>query len=103
MRAGLVLDPLIAAQGSVHNMRAGHDMPVIHDEADPGRSGRPAAQDPDREALPAGRHRGYSDFQDMRTVKFTSAVPLAMITPVSPPIFRLSSTTVSSGDISLSR
>ena len=36
---------------------------------------------------------------DVRTMKFTSAVPLAMIRPVSPPIFSPNSTEASSGDI----
>ena len=102
MGTGLVLGPLVAAQSSVHHMRAGHDVPIVHHESNPGGSGRPAAQDPDCETLSAGRH-GYFGFQDMRTVKFTSVVPLAMITPVSPPIFSPNSTTVSSGDSSLSR
>lgn len=35
-------------------------------------------------------------------MKFTSAVPFAMITPVSPPIFNPNSTVVSSGAISRS-
>ena len=46
---------------------------------------------------------GCFGFQDIWTVKFTSAVPFATITPVSPPIFSPNVTTDSSGDSSLSR
>ena len=90
----LVRCPLVAAQGRVHHMRARDDVRVVHDEPNPGSSSRPAALYPDGEPFPVASHGRYSCPQDMVTLKFTSAVPFAMITPVSPPTFSPNSTTV---------
>ena len=71
-------------------------MLVVDREPDPAGAAEPA-----RKTRPVKPSRlegmGYSGFHETRTLKFTSAVPLAKITPVSPPIFSPNSTTVSSG------
>lgn len=77
----------VASERCIDDMCACDDVPVSDNEPEADGRARDRRADLYDEPFPPSVHVDQARFQTTRTAKFTSVVPLAMITPLSPPTF----------------